>query len=120
MERRDFIINTLVVIGFRTSLKGFEQLCDCVELYICDRSATIESVYAAVARKYGCSKSSVEKNLRRLVSSSGAADAVRRLFGVTVRDLGNKEIVALIANYVILHRANYTEEDQAAKVVYGG
>ncbi len=120
MERRDFIMNTLVVIGFRASLKGFEQLCDCVELYIRDRSATIESIYAVVAKKYGCSKSSVEKNLRRLVSSSGAAEAVRRLFGVTVRDLGNKEIVALIANYVILHRADYTvAKEQAEQAVNG-
>lgn len=66
MEKRDFIIGTLVKTGFRTSLKGFDQFCECVELYSQNRTATIDSVYTRVAESFRCTKSSVEKNLRRL------------------------------------------------------
>lgn len=109
MEKRDFIIGTLVKTGFRTSLKGFDQFCECVELYSQDRMATIDSVYNSVAQEFRCSKSSVEKNLRRLFESSGACTALGKLFGMDFPDTSNKEIVAAFSNYVSLNRKCYKE-----------
>lgn len=107
MERRDFIVGTLVRTGFRSSLRGFEQFCMCVELYSDNRAATIESIYEKVAKRCRCSKSSVEKNLRRLFSSSDATSAIGKLFGMDFTDTGNKEIVATFSNYVELNRQCY-------------
>lgn len=107
MERRDFIVGTLVKTGFRTSLKGFYQFCKCVELYSDDRTATIESIYKKVADDFNCTKSSVEKNLRRLFTSSDACSAIGRLFGMDFPEAGNKEIVAMFSNYVALQHDSY-------------
>lgn len=107
MKRRDFIVSTLVRSGFRSSLKGFKQFCRCVELYSDDHTATIESIYLRVAKDSNCTKSSVEKNLRRLFESSDARRAIGRLFGMDFTDTGNKEIVATFSNYVELQRDNY-------------
>ncbi len=107
MERHDFIVGTLVKTGFRASLKGFDQFCECVELYSDDRMATIDSIYARVAEEFNCTKSSVEKNLRRLFSSSDACSAIGKLFGMNFTDASNKEIVATFSNYVALNRASY-------------
>lgn len=108
LERHDFIVGTMVKNGFRTSLKGFDQFCQCVELFSDDRSATIESVYRKVAENNNCTKSSVEKNLRRLFSSSDACTAIGNMFGMKFSDAGNKEIVAMFSNYVALQRDNYS------------
>lgn len=107
MKRRDFIVETLVRNGFRTSLKGFYQFCRCVEIFSDDRTATIESIYRQVALDFDCTKSSVEKNLRRLFESSDACKAIGRLFGMSFADTGNKEIVAMFSNYVDLQRDMY-------------
>ena len=107
MERRDFIVGTLVRTGFRSSLKGFGQFCMCVEMYTDDRSATIESIYSRVARYCNCTKSSVEKNLRRLFESSNARSAIGGLFGMDCTESGNKEIVATFSNYVELQHDEY-------------
>ena len=72
MERRDFIVIMLVKVGFRTSLKGFDQFCMCLELYADDPTRTIGSIYKHVALNCNCTVSSVEKNLRRLFVSSDA------------------------------------------------
>ena len=109
MEKRDFIIGTLVKTGFRTSLKGFDQFCECVELYSQNKTATIDSVYTRVAEAFRCTKSSVEKNLRRLFSSSDACAAIGKLFGMQFPDTSNKEIVAAFSNYVSLNRKYYLE-----------
>ncbi len=107
MQRHDFIVGTLVRTGFRTSLKGFGQFCMCVELYSDDRTATIESIYRRVASHCNCTTSSVEKNLRRLFESSNASSAVGKLFGMDFTDTGNKEIVAMVSNYIALQREKY-------------
>lgn len=103
MKRREFIVCTLVRSGFRTSLKGFAQFCVSVELYLDDRNATIDKIYDIIAIDFGCSKSAVEKNIRRLIESSDGGGAVGTLFGADVSDASNKEIVALFANYVALN-----------------
>lgn len=107
MSRRDFIVNTLVRLGFRTSLKGFAQFCDCVELYMDGCGATIDSIYERVAEGFNCSKGSIEKNLCRLFTGSDACAAIGNLFGTTFTDRGNKEIVAIFSNYVALQRNAY-------------
>lgn len=109
MERYDFIVGTMVRSGFRTSLKGFKQFCMCVELYSDNPTATIESVYERVAQKFTCTKSSVEKNLRRLFESSDASSAIGRLFDIEFADTGNKEIVSMFSNYVALQRDRYVQ-----------
>ncbi len=103
MKRHDFIVGTLVKSGFRASLKGFSQFCRCVELYLDDRNTTIDRIYGTVSHDFGCSKSAVEKNIRRLISSSDACGAVGTLFDADFSDASNKEIVALFANYVALN-----------------
>lgn len=107
MKRRDFIVVTMVRTGFRTSLKGFEQFCMCVEMYADDPTATIGSIYKRVAVRTNCTESSVEKNLRRLFESSDAQRAIGRLFGMEFCDTGNKEIVSMFGNYVTLQRDMY-------------
>lgn len=107
MKRHDFIVHTMVQTGFRTALKGFDQFCMCVELYSDDPSATIEKIYRKVANYCKCTKSSVEKNLRRLCESSDAANAIGKLFGIDFCDTGNKEIVSMFSNYVSLQRDCY-------------
>lgn len=97
----------MVRTGFRTSLRGFDQFCRCVELYTDNPSLTIERIYAEVARTFNCTKSSVEKNLRRLCESSDASSAISRLFDIEFSDTGNKEIVTMFANYVSLQRDYY-------------
>ena len=103
MKRRDFIVCTLVRSGFRTSLKGFAQFCISVEMYLDDRNSTIDKIYDLIALDFGCSKSAVEKNIRRLILSSDGGGAMGTLFGADVTDASNKEIVALFANYVDLN-----------------
>ena len=107
MKRRDFLVETLVRTGFRSSLKGFEQFCSCVEMYIEDHTLTIESIYIRVAGENNCTKSAVEKNLRRLFESSDAGVAVGRLFGMDYVETGNKEMVAMLSHYVKLKRDCY-------------
>ncbi len=114
MERKEFIINTLVKNGFRSSLKGFAQFCECVELYLDDRSMTIENIYRLTAAKFKCTKSSVEKNLRRLFTSSDACSALGRLYGMDFPDSGNKEILAVFCNYVELNRDRYSRREVSA------
>lgn len=99
----------MVQTGFRTSLKGFEQFRRCVELYSDDPSATIESLYERIADDFNCTKSSVEKNLRRLCESSDASSAIGRLFGIDFVDTGNKEIVSMFSNYVSLQSDSYSK-----------
>ena len=108
MKRRDFIVITLVKVGFRTSLKGFDQFCTCLELYADDPTDTIGSIYEKIAHSYNCTVSSVEKNLRRLFMSSDATTAISRLFGMEFCDTGNKEIVSIFSNYVSLQRDCYS------------
>lgn len=107
MKKRDFIIITLVKIGFRTSLKGFDQFCMCLDLYSEDPTRTIGSIYECIAHNFNCTVSSVEKNLRRLFMSSNATAAISRLFGMEFCDTGNKEIVSMFSNYVSLQRECY-------------
>lgn len=107
MKRHDFIVYTMVKNGFRTSLKGFDQFCMCVEHYADDPTATIASIYKRVADYFKCTESSVEKNLRRLFESSDAAAAIGRMFGMSFADTGNKEIVSMFSNYVELQREHY-------------
>ncbi len=109
MNRRDFMIATLVKAGFRTSLKGFPQFCDCVELYLDDGASTLERLYERAAKLCGCTKSSVEKNLSRLFDGSDACAAVGGLFGIVIPNAGNKEIISMFANYVKLNREEYDE-----------
>ena len=107
MGRHDFIVGTLVKTGFRASLKGFDQFCSCVEMYSDDRTATIDSIYNRVADDFNCTKSSIEKNLRRLFSTSEACKVIGRLFDIDFRYAGNKEIVAMFSNYFALKRDKY-------------
>lgn len=107
MKRHDYIVRTLVKSGFRASLRGFEQFCRCVEKYTEDRAQTIDSIYAMVALEYGCSKSAVEKNLRRLIESSDASAAIGKLFDTDFVETGNKEIVATFANYINTRHDDY-------------
>lgn len=109
MGRHDFIVGTLVRTGFRSSLKGFEQFCACVEMYMDDHNVTIESIYSRVASKYNSTKSAVEKNLRRLFESSDAGVAVGKLFGMDYVETGNKEMVAMLSNYIKLKRDCYAD-----------
>lgn len=113
MERRDYIVNILVRSGFRTSLKGFAQFCKCIELYADDRCATMTEIYSRVACDFRCSKSSVEKNLRRLFIGADASAVIGRLFGTQFTDASVKEIVALFCNYVELNRDNYSSKTTA-------
>ncbi len=107
MKRHDFIVSTMVKNGFRTSLKGFEQFCMCVELYSDDPMSTIESIYRRVAGESRCTTSSVEKNLRRLCESSGASSVISKLFDMDFSDTGNKEIVSMFSNYIAIQRDSY-------------
>lgn len=100
MCRRNFIVATLVKSGFRTSLKGFDQFCSCVELYLDRVNTTMDNIYQAVASAFCCSKSAVEKNIRRLFDESDACGVLGSLFGVEFPQVGNKEIVAAFANYI--------------------
>ncbi len=109
MKRRDFIVSTLVRIGFRTSLKGFDQFVQCVEFYSDDRSSAIESIYRRTADLFGCSKSAVEKNLQRLLQGTDACSKIGGLFGIELNDASNKELIAVFSNYVLLHRDCYTD-----------
>lgn len=109
MKRRDYIISTLVQSGFRVSMKGFNQFCSCIELYLDDNTATIESIYCKVATAFSCSTSSVEKNLRRLFCSSDACKAISRMYNIKYNDSGNKQILVMFANYIELNRAHYAE-----------
>lgn len=111
MQRRDFLVDTLLRAGFRTALRGFEQFCACVELYSDNRNATVDAVYVAVGKAFGCSPGAVEKNLRRLFASSDACAALSGIFGVRFCDVGNKEIIALFSNYLYLHRAEYEKSN---------
>ncbi|MDE7464389.1 MAG: hypothetical protein K2M48_05100 [Clostridiales bacterium] len=108
MERRDYIGNVLVRSGFRTSLKGFDQFCKCLELYADDRTSTMSAIYSRVSSDFRCSKSSVEKNLRRLFIGADASGVIGRLFGTKFSDASVKEIVALFCNYVELNRDSYS------------
>lgn len=107
MKKRDYIIIMLVKVGFRTSLKGFDQFCMCLEMYSEDPTQTIGSIYNSVALNFNCTVSAVEKNLRRLFVSSNATDAISRLFDMEFCDTGNKEIVSMFSNYVSLQREMY-------------
>ncbi|MCH5166033.1 MAG: hypothetical protein J1G01_06495 [Clostridiales bacterium] len=107
MKRHDFIVGTMVRSGFRTSLKGFDQFCMCVEMYSDNPTATIESIYARVALDCNCTKSSVEKNLRRLFESSDASAVISKLFDMDFSDRGNKEIVSMFSNYIALQHESY-------------
>lgn len=109
MSRRDFIVCTLVKMGFRTALRGFDQLCYCIERYSDDRTATIGSIYADVALACGCSKSAVEKNLRRLFVGCDASAKIGALIGIDFIDTGNKEIIAVLANYIALYHRDGEE-----------
>lgn len=109
MKRRDFIVSTLVRIGFRTSLKGFDQFVQCVEFYLSDRNSAIESIYRRTAEVFGCSKSAVEKNLHRLLEGSDACSEIGKLFGIELNDASNKELIAVFSNYVLLHRDCYID-----------
>lgn len=113
MERRDYIVNILVRTGFRASLKGFEQFCKCLEMYADDRSATMSDIYDRVANEFRCSKSSVEKNLRRLFIGADASSVIGKLFGAKVSDASVKEIVALFGNYIELNRDYYDSKNDA-------
>ena len=108
MKKRDFIIITLVKVGFRTSLKGFDQFCMCLELHSENPTQTIGSIYSSVALSFNCTVSAVEKNLRRLFLSSNATDAISRLFDMDFCDTGNKEILSMFSNYVSLQREQYS------------
>lgn len=103
MSRHDFIVSTLVKMGFRTALRGFDQLCYCIERYSDDRTATVGSIYCNVAAVCGCSKSAVEKNLRRLFTGCDASAKIGALIGIDFIDTGNKEIIAVLANYIGLN-----------------
>lgn len=107
MKRHDFIVYTMVRNGFRTSLKGFDQFCKCVEHYTDDPTATIASIYKRVAEDFHCTESSVEKNLRRLFESSDASSAIGKMFGIDFVDTGNKEIVSMFSNYLSLQSEFY-------------
>ena len=107
MKRHDFIVVTMVRNGFRTSLKGFDQFCKCVEFYADDPTVTIASVYKRVAAHCNCTESAVEKNLRRLFESSDATKAIGKMFGMDFSDTGNKEIVSMFTNYLALQREFY-------------
>ncbi len=100
MTRHNFIVATLVKLGFRTSLKGFDQFCECVELYSDSLNATMDNIYETVALDFNCSKSAVEKNLRRLFDEADACRVIGTLFGIDFPQVGNKEIVATFASYV--------------------
>ncbi len=115
MERRDYIINVLVRTGFRASLKGFAQFCKCLEMYADDKSCTMTDIYDRVSREFGCSKSSVEKNLRRLFIGADASRVIGRLFGAEFSDASVKEIVALFGNYLELNRQYYDNENDAER-----
>lgn len=118
MKRHEFIVGTLVRSGFRTSLKGFDQFCVSVELYLDDRSSTIDKIYGIIAIEFGCTKSAVEKNIRRLLLNSDAGDAVGTLFGADVTDASNKEIVALFANYIALNYDRYLKNGTLSSAVF--
>ncbi len=107
MKRHDFIIGTLVKTGFRTSLKGFDQFCMCVEMYSDACPVTIDSVYTRVADKFRCTKGSVEKNLQRLLSNTEACSGIAELFGLDRVDVSNKEMIAMVSNYVKLQHEKY-------------
>lgn len=108
MERRDYIVNVLVRSGFRTSLKGFDQFCKCIELYADNKTSTMSAIYSRVSRDFRCSKSSVEKNLYRLFVGADASRVIGKLFGTEFTGASVKEIVALFCNYVELNRDNYS------------
>lgn len=113
MERSDYIVNILVTAGFKTSLKGFPQLCAVLGIYIDSKSATLDSIYGRVSVEFCCTKSSVEKNIRRLFESADACAVIGRLYGMTFADAGNKEIIAMLANYVMLQHDCYIIKDNA-------
>ena len=95
-------------MGFRTALRGFDQLCFCIERYSDDRTATIGSIYGNVAKRCGCSTSAVEKNLRRLFIGCDASAKIGALLGIDFIDTGNKEIIAVLANYIALYHKDGT------------
>ncbi len=114
MTRRDFLVSTLVRTGFRTSLKGFYQFCECVELYSDNRTLSMSDIYARVGRDFRCSESSVDKNIRRLFLTVDACAVISELFDMELCDVGNKEIIALFSNYIELNREYYEYKNDVA------
>lgn len=80
----------------------------CIELYLDGNSSTIESIYGEVALRTKCTASAVEKNLRRLFLSSDACRAVSKLYGIDYTDCGNKQIIAMFANYISMNLPKYS------------
>lgn len=107
MKRHDYIIGTMVRNGFRTSLRGFDQFCKCVESYLDDPLSSIESVYNRIAVESNCTRSAVEKNLRHFCISSNASEAISRMFDMNFIDTGTKEIVTMFAQYISLQHGSY-------------
>ena len=118
MTRRDYIVDTLVKSGFRTSLKGFDQFCECVEFYTDNRMTTMENMYKYISVKFACSRSAIEKNLVRLFSSSDACTNIGKLFGIEIAVACSKEIIATFSNYVSLNRDSYETEDNLLSHAY--
>ena len=116
MTRHDYIVDTLVKLGFRTSLRGFDQFC--VEFYSDNRTTTMDNMYKFISAKFACSRSAIEKNLVRLFSCSDACTNIGKLFGIEIAVGCSKEIIATFSNYVCLHRDCYDEDYSLFSTAY--
>lgn len=115
MEKKMFRIRkiirlTLMKIGIRSDLVGFEYLCTAIELVI-ERPELIHSLckelYTSIAEKFTVDKdSSVERSMRHAIDSTFSDSSfveINKMFNTTLFAIDEKptvgELIRLVAEY---------------------
>ena len=95
--------------------QGFDFLAEAVCLYSTKRYKSISDVYAEIGKSRGLSASTVHRYADYSLSRAKlAADVVNDLFGTdyTNNDIHNKLLVALLAQYIRLHKSEKLDKDE--------
>ena len=87
-------------LGIRSSLSGYHLLIRAIVLAIHEpvlQHSLSSALYPSVARHYGCTVCSVERNIRKAIESAYAADPerIRSMFYYKVSKPYNSEVIAL-------------------------
>lgn len=95
------ISDFLVSLRIMPSLKGFPLICSAVVLLIAEPTTQMKSIYSTLAKEYGATVSSVERNIRSAKESAIKNGLLRQpaLFGAVADDmehLKNAEFLHLI------------------------
>ena len=95
-------------IGMHPKYKGFKCILDILRI-TCDNSECVyqmsRMVYPILTEKYGCTKSSIERNIRFAILrtwESGNAETLKEFFGAYVRGWvpTNAEFIAVVTMYL--------------------